>query len=208
VQTPVVISGPLYEPVSLAEIQTQANIDATEPGIEQWIETVFIPAARAYVEDSTKITLHEKTLEVAYDSFPHCETAMYLPFATPLLEVVSVKYKDEDGVETTWPSANYVWSSGDQKNHGRLSPAYGETWPSFTPYPLDAVKIRYRAGIVNESPRRDAPAAAKLVIAQIVADYFENRTANEIPDKAGIAAYLANPSVAALMNMLTSLREY
>jgi uncharacterized phiE125 gp8 family phage protein len=207
VQTPVVISGPLYEPVTLAEIQTQANIDTTEPGIEQWVEAVFIPAARAQVEDAAKITLHEKTLEVVYDGFP-CDGVMYLPFATPLLEVVSVKYKDSDGVETPWSAANYVWSAGDQRNHGRLSPSYGQTWPSFTPYPVGAVKIRYRAGIVNESPRRDAPAAAKLVIAQIVADFFENREANSIPDKAGIQAYLTNPSVAALTNMLTSLREY
>lgn len=197
-----VITGPSYEPILLSDVQAHCNIDATEDGIEQHIETVFIPVARDYVEWRTGRTIHEKTLELVLDRFP-CESVIELPGATPLIELVSMKYTDSDGSETTWGASNYVTATGARNRLGRVAPAYGVTWPSFTPYPLDAVKIRYRAGIANASPVTEADADVKYAASLLVAGMYENRESEVLTDRAVIQAISMSYGVEAFLARLT-----
>jgi uncharacterized phiE125 gp8 family phage protein len=183
--TATVITGPTIEPITLAELQATARIDTSDAAQDVLVDEIFIPAARDYIEWRTGRTFHEKTLELALDGFPCGEIT--LPGATPLIEIVSIKYKDSDGAESTLSASTYVIAVGNEKRLGRLTTAYGATWPSFTPYPLDPVKIRYKAGIAITSPLTEAPGAVKHAMCLLVAKMWEHREAVIISDRQSIA---------------------
>ena len=182
---PVVITDAVNEPITLAELQAQARIDTTDAAQDDLINDVFIPAARDYIEWRAGITVHEKTLELVMDCFPYSEP-ITLPHATPLISITSVKYKDSAGTETTWGSSNYVTSAGGPRELGKIAPAYGQAWPSFTPYPLDPVRIRYKGGIATASPIVDASATVKHAMCLLVSKMWLYREAVIVPDRPGI----------------------
>lgn len=110
-----------------------------DPELVRWIRS-----AREHIEKITGRALITQTLDLMLPCFPAC-AVLELPRA-PLQSVTSVKYISSDGTETTWDAGNYVVSTGSDYDPGRLALAYGVSWPSFTPYPLDPVRIRYVAG--------------------------------------------------------------
>lgn len=197
---PIVITGPSVEPITLAEALAHCNIDTVDDGISAQIENVWIPAARDFVEWRTGITVHEKTLELVLDEFD-CDV-IELPGATPLIEIVTIKYRDSAGTETTMSASEYAVSEGSQRRLGRVSPAYGMSWPSFTAYPMDAVKIRYRAGIAITSPLTEASATIKQACGLLVAGMFENRESEIITDRAAVQAISMSYGVEAMLARL------
>lgn len=184
---PVIITDAVLEPITLAEFESHSRITASTAEEESEISDIFIPAARRYIEHRTGRTIHEKTLELILDCFP--AGAIKLPGATPLIEVESVKYKDSSGSETTWSGSNYVTSAGseDPGRCGELAPAYGIQYPSFTPYPLDPIRIRYRAGLETASPAAEAMPSIKHAMTLLVAKMWEVREAVLIADAANIS---------------------
>ena len=76
---------------------------------------------------------------------------------TPVQAVVHIKYKDSTGTEHTVDADNYILS-----NDGLIVSAYGKTiFPVFTPYPADAITVRFTAGYGNAG---DVPARIKQAI--------------------------------------------
>jgi len=180
---PLVIVDSIREAVSLSEVKAQCRIT---DNAEDTLLALYIQAARRYVERQANITIHEKTLELVAEYWLHngCRDYIELPGATPLISVLSVKYKDKDGNETTWPNTEYLANTDEQP--GRLVPGYGKFFPAFVPYPVSPIRIQYKAGIVTKSPPTEASAQTKLPILMLMGALYENREASTVPDQATI----------------------
>lgn len=186
--TPKVITAATVDPVSVLEVKDHLRIDQD---VEDVKLELFIRAAVDWFEWRTGRTLHDTTLEIAFGRFPSGKCPIVLPRATPLIEVASVTYLDSDGASNTWSSANYIVDT--YEDVGRIAPAYGQSYPSFTPYPLNAVRIRYRAGIANGSPQTYPKEGIRQCIFEIAGALYLNRE-NVIPtDRISVSAYAENP---------------
>lgn len=135
-----VITSPADEPVSVEEVKNHLRIDSENEDV-QLIE--FITAAREYGEDYTRRAFATQTIEMMMDEFPYTDY-IELP-APPLQSVTSVKYKDSAGVETTM-TVNNDYIVDTDSDIGRIVLPYGATWPSFTAYSVNPIRIRYQAG--------------------------------------------------------------
>jgi uncharacterized phiE125 gp8 family phage protein len=135
---------------------------------------VWIPTARRFFEQATGMTLHEKTYEAVYESFP-VSRVLTLPMATPLIEVQSVKYVDYQGTETTIDEEDYVVDT--YSSVGRVMPGYDLSWPSFTPYPVYPVRVTYRAGIATTSPEAVVKPDIQHCVAMLTGHFHKHREA-------------------------------
>ncbi|OFX13204.1 MAG: hypothetical protein A2Z18_11085 [Armatimonadetes bacterium RBG_16_58_9] len=179
---PTIITAPTTEAISLAELKLQSRIDAST---EDAILELYRTAARKYYEVRTERTIHQTELEIVLNSFPSLDY-IELPRATPLILITSVKYYDSAGTEATMSAAEYIADTWTQPI-GRLVLDYGESWPSFTPYPVAPIRVRYKAGIATTSPVTEADAADKIPILLLAAALYENREGVNIADQASIA---------------------
>lgn len=191
--TPKVITGPTLEPVSVEEAKDHLRITHDDEDHLVW---KYIRAARRYFEWRTGRALFTQTLEIAFDKFP--SDKLILPRATPLQSITSVKYTDSGGTENTWDSSLYVFSTYEEP--GYIAPAYGESFPSFTAYPVDPIVVRYIAGTAYASVD-EFPEDYKVPILLLVGGEYENRevysltpsTAKVIPY--GVESYIAQAMV-------------
>ena len=181
--TPAVITQPILEPISLADIKEHLRITHSD---EDDLLTAYATAARQYVEQRTGRTLMQTTWEWVADRFPGASNCgLVLPMAAPLLSVTNVKYTDSDAVITTWPAANYIVNIDAMPGH--VIPAYGSTWPSYTPYPSGSVRIRYVAGLSTAASPLIYPAENLLnAIRLLTGGFYENRE-SEVVNKGSIA---------------------
>lgn len=154
------------ELVSLAELKTQLRIDVTD---EDTYLPNLITAAREHCENFTGRTIGTKVLEGILDEFPDKDYIELLD--SPVQTLTSIKYTDSDGDESTWSSDYYI--SNLDIIPEKIYPAYGESWPSFVPYPSGAVRIRYTAGHTSAN----LPEAIHHAIMLVAGDLYENREA-------------------------------
>lgn len=165
---PALVTAPTIEPVSLTEAKDHLRIDHT---YEDALIAALIRTARELVETHTGRTLITSTWDYYLQEFPACGY-IDLP-AAPLQSVTSIKYTDSGGTETTWGSSNYLVSTRGVL--GRIVPAYGVSWPSFTERPLDAVVVRYVAGY--GSGAGDVPETIRAAMLLWLGHLYEHRTA-------------------------------
>jgi uncharacterized phiE125 gp8 family phage protein len=198
--TPTTITPPIKEPVSLAEAQAALHVaSATD---NNTLLTLYISAARRYYEWRTSRTVHQTTLEYALDYFPAMDQPIRLPRATPLITITSVIYTNSAGTPATMTATTDYIPDTDSLP-GRVVLTYGKSWPSFTPYPMNAVRIRYVAGIATTSPVTEADADVKLPILLLVGGMWENREGFVVSDGAlskvaidyGIEAFIGKQMV-------------
>lgn len=173
---PIVINGPSQEPVTVDEAKLQCAIAGTAL---DGLFDIKIPAAREYVEQQCGITLFQQTLELALDNWPWRMRFIELPRATPLIEILSVIYTDSDGNPNVWDPAQYV--ADPDSLPGRLVLGFGQSWPSFTPRPVSAVRVRYTAGVYPGSG--DISATAKEAVLLAVGGMIANREDEFIPER-------------------------
>lgn len=185
---PLIITAPTEEPVSTAEVRQHLRIDTLDDGVEDAAQESeldrMITAARVYAERQTGRTIHEQTLEWVTDRW--FGDYIYLPRATPLIAISSLKWKASDGTETTVSASDYI--ADTDSTPGRLVRAYGVSWPSSTLYPSNPIRIRYRAGIATTSPITAAGGEYKLPILMLIAGMWENRESETVTDMKTIEA--------------------
>ncbi|MCK9575660.1 MAG: head-tail connector protein [Clostridia bacterium] len=138
---------------------------------EDTLLSALITTAREYCENFTRRALATQTVEAYLPTFPACDR-FELPFS-PLQSVTSVKYKNSAGVETTMTEGT-DYLVDDESNVGGIILPYGYTWPSFTEYPLNAVKVRYTAGYNSLNP---LPKAIKQAMCLLIGYWYDNRSA-------------------------------
>lgn len=116
--------------------------------------------------------LGEQTLEGMLDEgWPACDRqSIRLPYP-PAIEIESVVYVDEQGVEQTLPPADYqLIDNGEWSSY--LAPAYGATWPAVRSQ-AGAVTILWKAGY----PQADLPKSIRNALLALVGHRFANREA-------------------------------
>lgn len=191
---PILVTAPTIEPVSLSEAKTHCRIDYDDDDtlIEGWISV-----AREYFEDRTGLTLHETVWELRLTEW--LSSPFELPRAAPLwldpttgLADVTAYYRDTAGAETAWtafvldiPPVSNAWRKVPP---AQIALAHGESFPSFTPYPVAPIRIRYKAGLANASPQIFPAASICAAIKELVAGFSENRESEVFIDRRSIDA--------------------
>ena len=128
--------------------------------------TSLIKAARLYCEGYQNRAYVTQVWEMAIPYFPGEIT---IPMGN-LKAIDSIAYTDSEGTETALiVGTDYVTSIRGAV--GRAVPAYGKSWPSFIPNPLDAVVVTFTAGGDAEDVSETVKQAMKLLIGL----WFENR---------------------------------
>ena len=130
------ITAPTIEPVSLD--LAKAHLKVTD-AIEDTLISLYIKSARETVEHRTGRSLITQTLEFSLDDFAE---AIELPMSN-VSEIVSVKYINTSGVETTLAPSDYYLDSNSLINW--IIPAYATTFPE-TLGSANGVTVRFIAG--------------------------------------------------------------
>lgn len=152
-------------------MKSHLRIDGTD---EDVLLDSLIKAAREYVEDFQGRALITQTWEMTLDSFPQMPLKVPKP---PLQTVDSIKYVDQNGVETIFDAANYVVDTDSEP--GRIAFAYGKSWPSVTLKPINGVKIQFKAGYGDDAA--SVPEKVKIAMLLYIAHRYMNRETDEVP---------------------------
>ena len=128
--------------------------------------TSLITAARIYCEGYQNRCYITQTFEMALPYFPH---EIEIPRGN-LQTVDSVTYKNSAGVTTTLSADEYVVST--RGILGKIVPAYGKVFPSFIPFPLDAIIITFTCGY---GTAEDVPETAIQSLKLLISHWFTHR---------------------------------
>lgn len=158
------ITAPVDAPVSLDEMKEHLRV---ETDAEDDLITAYRDAAVAHLDGWRGIlgmALMAQVWELTLDEFPGDE--IRLPLG-PVINIVSVKYDDEDGDETTIDAAEYDLDAND--NPAWLLPV--DSWPT-TLDGINAVRVRFTAGHATAA---EVPEPIKQAIRLIVGNWYQNR---------------------------------
>jgi|ERR1051325_39944 uncharacterized phiE125 gp8 family phage protein len=135
--------------ISLAQVRLQTKTEGVTAD-DALLTGVIIPAAVGRCERATGRQLLDATWELGLEDWP-CGQWIEIP-KPPLVSIVSVKYVDTAGVLQTLATDQYDVDApvGPSCWRGRIAAAYGVTWPSVR-CGLNAVRVRFRAGYVDQS---------------------------------------------------------
>lgn len=173
----VLKTPPENEPVNLTEIKDYLRLDLDNT-FEDTDLMSYLTAAREYCEGVQNRAYITQTWELSFDSWP-C-SVIEIPKGS-LQTINLVSYKDSEGVTTELTAiTDYVFSP--RGILGRLTPAYGKSWPSFTPFPLDAVVIEFTCGYGDNAT--SVPAKVIHAIKLLVSHWYEHRTPLSDTDQA------------------------
>jgi uncharacterized phiE125 gp8 family phage protein len=165
VANPKTATAPAVEPVTPDEAKKQARIPHTAD--DTYVASLIV-AAREAVENFLNRRLITATLDYFLDHFPG-EPEIELPGGR-LQSITSLKYTDSDGDETTVAASLYFAVTAAEP--GALRLAYGESWPSATLRPAEAVVVRYVAGYGLTAAT--VPADIRHAILLWIANYYND----------------------------------
>jgi uncharacterized phiE125 gp8 family phage protein len=131
------------EPVTVAEVKTACRIDNDAADT---VLSGMIAAARSLAEQECGRSFALATWEKTLDEFLE-EIELLYP---PVLTIVQVSYRDADGATQVLDAADYVLDTTSEP--GWLLPPIDEDWPETYPNALNAVIIRYTAGLGTSTP--------------------------------------------------------
>ena len=135
------VSPPSEEPVTLEDMAQHVRQDNVDE--DDYLESL-ISAARELIEQATGRAFCDQTWKLTLRDFP-CSGFIRLP-KSPLLEVVSVTYRDTDGnYQTLQENVDYYVDLGSEP--GMIDPGNG-SWRVTGNYP-DGVAIVFRAGYID-----------------------------------------------------------
>ena len=160
------VTGTPVEPISITEAKLHLRLTSiTEDSSEDTLIVDLIEAARGYCENYTGRSYAAQTLEYYIDAFP---VEIDLP-RKPVKSVTSIIYKDYEGTETTLTAnTDYIVNV----DSGKIALPYGKSWPTFTPYPLNPIKITYLTGDAGVFP---SPVKAAMLL--LIGHWYANREA-------------------------------
>lgn len=163
------ISGPLVEPVSIAEAKSHLRIDQDFTDDDLYIQNL-ISAARHHVETVTDRTLIKSQWQMKLDTFPSWD--IELPRPPVMVGNITVTYVPSSGSYT--PVAFTNFRADMDSTPAVIRPQWNGTWPTCRGAENDLV-VTYWAGY-GEGPS-DVPPPAKHSILMILAHWFANREA-------------------------------
>jgi uncharacterized phiE125 gp8 family phage protein len=181
------VTPPISEPVSLAEIKTHLRVDHNA---EDDLITLYAQAARQAIEDECGIALGPQTWRLHLDAWPD-ERSIEVP-RPPLASIISVTWRDATGGVHLLAPDNYRAQTDAWPGSIELMPA--ATWPVAAS--LDAVwpiTIEYIAGYPNPAA---VPTIAKAALLLLTGELYQNREA------ATPAALIQTPALQRLLALL------
>lgn len=172
------LSGPVLEPISLAEAKSHLRIDTSD---EDSIILALISAARLHVERVTrKITIHQNW-RLYVDDLPTTKTVL-LPIS-PISQISAVTFYDAQGNPSVLDAASYIVDLTSYP--ARLK--FNGSVPFTSLREFNGIEIDLVAGY--GATTIDVPSDLKQAILLLVAHWFENRSA--VTD---VASYAPIPS--------------
>ncbi len=178
-----VVTEPAAEPVVLSDVKLHLRVDESNSE-ENNLITALIVAARQWCENYTGRPIGVQTIEETFSGFPP------VPFIglkyRPINSIEAVNYTDAHGTTETLDANSYVQDT----SAGCVVLKPGLNWPSFEPYIIEPVKVRYTAGYTT------VPQTIKQAILLLVGHWYENREAAIV----GLMPYQIQFSVKALLD--------
>jgi len=170
-------------------------IRLTATSVEDDLLNDIIKSARDYVEDITRRQLLTATWSYWLDGFPSSDR-IKLPFGNLQTTDLAVTYDEveSDGnknTETMTLTTDYLIETNGE-GCGFIILPYGETWPSFTEWPVQSVKISFKCGWTAAAL---VPYKIKAACLLIAADLYSNREAQIVTGQ----AYHENKTVQRLL---------
>jgi uncharacterized phiE125 gp8 family phage protein len=156
------------EPISLDELKYHLRIDLDDTDQDDYLNGL-IATAREEAEELTWRKFISQTWYAYLDDWPN-EDYIVLPFGS-LQSVTAIKYTDTDGDQSTWTSSEYIVGTDYLK--GRVTLAYGYTWPNTTLYPSNPIQIEFVCGYGDSEA--SVPAEIKHAIKMLASEMYENR---------------------------------
>lgn len=155
-----IISRATQEQVSLAEAYTHLKIDTVSAGSppavvsdeDDWLN-LFIPAVRKFTERYLGRALVPTTVLGVLDEFPEGNFTLQ---GGPVLDIQSIVYTDEDGVEQTVDASWYSLNLDEQL--ARVVLTDGQAWPG-TFDMVSAVRVTY---VIGNSYTAESPDTAPI----------------------------------------------
>lgn len=150
------------EPLDLAFVKSYLRVDGSDD--DDTID-LAIKAAREMCEEKTKRSIKTRTYELVLNDFPD-QSYIEVP-RPPFISIESIKYRDKNGDSYTVDPSEYEADiESEPGNIVTLS-----IWPQFTPYPVNAVRIRYSAGYGIDK----VPSGIKQAMLLLISHWYENR---------------------------------
>jgi uncharacterized phiE125 gp8 family phage protein len=136
--------------------------------------TALIVSAREYIENITRRALITQTWDIYFQSWPGADeygvSSFEIPKA-PLQSVTGVYYTDTDGTENTVSTDDYDVDTDSLP--GRVTLAYGASWPSASLHPKNPIRIRFVAGY--GAAGSNVPQTIKQAMYYYISQLFEFR---------------------------------
>jgi uncharacterized phiE125 gp8 family phage protein len=168
----VVKTAPTDEPVTRAEAIAFMHLDEQFAQVD--LIDSLITAAREVIEIRTRRAFINTAFTMTLDGFNGFGHTILIP-RSQLVSIDEIRYLDTANVQQTLSSSEY---RADTKSLvGRVSPAYGETWPDTYPV-TNAVEIDFTAGY-GANPD-SVPNAIKTAIKVLVRHWYDNRDPVEL----------------------------
>lgn len=134
----------------------------------------LIKLARQYCEDHQCRAFITQTWDMYLDDFPNLYDSNVISIPKGKLQSIdTVQYTDsDDNVTTLIEGTDFVVSTVGLL--GAIAPTYSKVnWDTFTPYPLNPIKIRFTCGYGDNGS--DVPENVKLAMKLLISHWFENR---------------------------------
>jgi uncharacterized phiE125 gp8 family phage protein len=162
--TPVLITGPSIEPVSLAEAKAWLRLDTTD---EDGLVTALITAARLTVEAASRRLLMNQTWRLVMDYWPI--GGIVKVQISPFRAILAARSYDIYGNSTTYDPTGFIVDKASEP--GRIMAA--NNIAPVTGRPFAGIELDVQLGYgANAS---DVPQPLRQAILLLVALWFENR---------------------------------
>jgi uncharacterized phiE125 gp8 family phage protein len=169
------------EPVTLAEAKQFVEIPDSDT-TRDTLFAAYIVAARGVAELRQGRDLVEKQWDLTMDSIPAC-----IECRDNIATVDLFRYRDSSGAYTTLTEGtDFIVDTAVSL----IMPPYGESWPSFTPWPSSAVLVRYTVS----PPEVDAQVKQGMLF--LISQWYVNR----VPVELGANAVQQYPFCLALLD--------
>jgi len=170
------------EPLTVAEVEHYLSLPSLSPDDENRTALLesLISAAREVAELHQGRDLVQKQFDLTMESFP--ATISLRPH---LVTVDLVQYTDSDGTVTALTeNTDYIVDTAKQP--GVIMPVYGESWPTFTPWPSSPILVRFTAGLAaTDAFWADAGKRIVVGMKMLIKHWYESPEAISKPGSTG-----------------------
>lgn len=182
------ITAPAREPLTLAEAKLHLRQDSSDD--DEYIQALIV-TARQHVEGCTRRKLLTQTWDYFLPAWPYFD-AFKVPFGN-LQSATSLKWKDEDGTETTLTENTDYLVETNGEGIGRIVLPYNESWPTGTLYPSNPITLRFVCGWTSPvSIPSPILSAMKLLMAKLYESRGEDILGQTVHEDRAFKSLLAS----------------